>query len=155
MCTHLMFRIPSAFNGIYGIRPSFGRLPYFGAANSMPGQNTIPSVCGPLATSPGALRLMLRSILSQKPWLHDPAVVHLQWRDELCTPLPTDGSKLTFGLLPSDGIVNPQPAVQRAFEKVKNLILEMGHDVVDWKPPSHEKAIALAVSQVPENTSRN
>ncbi|OAP56028.1 amidase [Fonsecaea erecta] len=137
-------RIPSAFNGLYGIRPSFGRLPYAGAANSMPGQNTIPSVCGPLAPTSGALKLMLRSILSQQPWLHDPAVVEMPWRDELCSPLPADGSKLTFGLLPTDGIVNPQPAVRRAFETVKELILEMGHHVVEWKPPSHTRAIELA-----------
>ncbi|OAL34479.1 hypothetical protein AYO20_06322 [Fonsecaea nubica] len=137
-------RIPSAFNGLYGIRPSFGRLPYAGAANSMPGQNTIPSVCGPISSSAGSLKLMLRSIMSQQPWLHDPAVVEMPWRDELCAPLPADGSKLTFGLLPSDGIVNPQPGVRRAFETVKALILEMGHDVVDWNPPSHKKGVELA-----------
>ncbi|KAK7897999.1 hypothetical protein LTR67_004631 [Exophiala xenobiotica] len=137
-------RIPAAFNGLYGIRPSFGRLPYVGAANSMAGQNTIPSVCGPLATSLGALKLMFRSVLSQQPWLHDPAVVDLPWREELCTALPTDGSKLAFGLMPNDKLVNPQPAVRRAFETVKKLIIDMGHDVVDWDPPSHEKAIALA-----------
>lgn len=32
-------RIPAAFNGLYGIRPSSGRLPYEGMANSMDGQN--------------------------------------------------------------------------------------------------------------------
>lgn len=148
MSTHLISRIPSAFNGLYGLKPSFGRLPYVGAANSMAGQNTIPSVCGPLATSLGALKLMFRSVLSQQPWLHDPAVVDLPWREELCTPLPADGSKLTFGLMPNDKLVNPQPAVRRAFETVKKLIIDMGHDVVDWDPPSHEKAIALAVSQI-------
>src|ERR1700761_7060454 len=96
-------RIPSAFNGLYGIRPSFGRLPYVGAANSMPGQNTIPSVCGPLATTSGALKLMLKSTLSQKPWLHDPAVVDMPWREELASLSSTDGAKLAFGFYPSDG----------------------------------------------------
>ncbi len=31
-------RIPAAFNGLYGIRPSSGRLPYEGMANSMVSQ---------------------------------------------------------------------------------------------------------------------
>jgi amidase len=44
-------RIPAAFNGLYGIRPSSGRMPYEGMANSMDGQNTILSVVGPMATS--------------------------------------------------------------------------------------------------------
>ncbi len=39
-------RIPAAFNGLYGIRPSSGRLPYEGMANSMDGQNSILSVVG-------------------------------------------------------------------------------------------------------------
>ncbi|KAK6373706.1 hypothetical protein LTS17_008199 [Exophiala oligosperma] len=138
-------RIPSAFNGLYGIRPSFGRLPYAGAANSMPGQNTIPSVCGPLATSLGSLKLMLQAILSQEPWQHDPAVVELPWRDDLYTPLSAFGAKLTFGLLPTDGLVNPQPAIRRAFETVKDLIISMGHEVVEWKPPSQQNLVKLAL----------
>lgn len=34
-------RIPAAFNGLYGLRPSAGRLPYEGVANSMDGQNSV------------------------------------------------------------------------------------------------------------------
>ncbi|KAL8866321.1 MAG: hypothetical protein Q9198_008940, partial [Flavoplaca austrocitrina] len=44
-------RIPAAFNGLYGLRPSAGRLPYYGMANSMDGQNSVLSVVGPLAPS--------------------------------------------------------------------------------------------------------
>lgn len=63
-------RIPAAFNGLYGIRPSAGRLPYEGMANSMDGQNTVLSVVGPLATSIRSLRLVFKSLLTQAPWLH-------------------------------------------------------------------------------------
>ncbi|KAK5064375.1 hypothetical protein LTR84_000208 [Exophiala bonariae] len=136
-------RIPSGLNGLYGIRPSFGRLPYVGAANSMPGQNSIPSVCGPMATSIGSLRLMMQSILSQQPWLHDPAVVNMPWREAEFAQVPADG-KLTFGLLFSDGVVNPQPAVKRAFEKVVQVITSMGHELIEWDPPSHKTAVAFA-----------
>lgn len=44
-------RIPSAFNFLYGIRPSHGRMPYGKMANSMEGQETIHSVVGPIAHS--------------------------------------------------------------------------------------------------------
>jgi amidase len=112
----------------------------------MPGQNTIPSVCGPLAPTAGALKLMLKSILSQKSWLHDPAVAELPWREELTLVRPPDEDRLTFGFLMTDGLVYPQPPVQRALETIKNLIREMGHDVIDWHPPSHIKAHEIAVS---------
>lgn len=143
--TERYVRIPAAFNGLYGIRPSFGRLPYVGAANSMPGQNTIPSVCGPLATTARSLRLMIESTLRQEPWLYDPAVVDMPWREPQA--LPKDGSKLTFGLYFTDGSVNPQPPVQRALETMKTLIQSMGHDVVEWNPPSHARALQLAVCE--------
>lgn len=44
-------RVPAAFNFLYGLRPSHGRLPYAKMANSMEGQETVHSVCGPLTHS--------------------------------------------------------------------------------------------------------
>jgi len=44
-------RVPAAFNFLYGLKPSHGRLPYAKAANSMEGQETVHSVCGPIAHS--------------------------------------------------------------------------------------------------------
>lgn len=41
--------MPAAFNFVYGIRPSNGRMPYAKMANSMLGQETVESVVGPLA----------------------------------------------------------------------------------------------------------
>jgi amidase len=112
----------------------------------MPGQNTIPSVCGPLATTPGSLKLMIKSILTQKPWLQDPAVVDLPWREELSELSIANGDSLTFGFYSSDGVINPQPPVQRALEMVKTAIRHMGHHIVEWKPPSHAQATQFAVS---------
>jgi amidase len=137
--------MPAAFNGLYGIRPSFGRLPYLGAANSMPGQNTIPSVCGPLASSARALKLMFRSTLAQQPWLHDPAVVEMPWREDIVVNPPANGGKLCFGLFASDDVVAPLPPVKRALEIVKDLIRKMGHEIIEWAPPSHQRAMEIAV----------
>lgn len=44
-------RVPSAFNFLYGLRGSHGRIPYAGMANSMQGQETVHSVVGPIAHS--------------------------------------------------------------------------------------------------------
>lgn len=142
-------RIPSAFNGLYGIRPSSGRLPYEGMANSMDGQGTVLSVVGPLATSPEALRFMLQAVLSQKPWLHDPLVVDMPWRDEPEMEVQTivdSGSKLSFGLAMTDGEVTPYPPVQRAMDKVVRAMEKMGHEMIEWNPePTHSELTAIAV----------
>jgi amidase len=120
-------RIPAAFNGLYGIRPSSGRLPYEGMANSMDGQNSILSVVGPLATSVGALKLVIKGLLSQEPWLHDPLVSEIPWRDEqeqavLDLVKAGGGGQLAFAVMRTDGIVQPQPPVRRAVEIVVKTV---------------------------------
>jgi amidase len=134
-------RIPAAFNGLYGLRPSAGRLPYEGMANSMDGQNSILSVVGPLATSVGSLRLLVRSLLTQEPWLHDPLVLELPWRDVL----DMSGTPLTFGILKDDGVVKPHPPVARAVDMVISAIKRAGYQVSEWSPPSHIEGIRLVV----------
>ncbi|KAH8809188.1 amidase signature domain-containing protein, partial [Xylogone sp. PMI_703] len=138
-------RIPAAFNGLYAIRPSYGRLPYAGVATSMPGQNLVPSVCGLLASTASALKLMLQATLSQQPWLLDPAVVDLPWREEIATMPPRDGSKLTFGIYADDGVISPLPPIKRAMEEVKSLIHKLGHETINWNPPSHARGLAIAI----------
>ncbi|TVY35518.1 Acetamidase [Lachnellula occidentalis] len=73
-------RILAAFNGLYRLRPSAGRIPYEGTANSMDRQCSLLSVLGPLATTARSVRLLFGSVLSQEPWLHDPLIVELPWR---------------------------------------------------------------------------
>lgn len=143
-------RIPSAFNGLYGLRPSSGRFPYEGAANSMDGQNSVVSVIGPLATSVGSLRLVTKAILSQQPWLQDPLVAEIPWRDEqekaiLDIVKSSGGGQLAFGILRTDGIVHPHPPVLRAVDIVVKTIEKLGHKVIEWTPPSHAHGLGLAV----------
>ncbi len=143
-------RIPAAFNGLYGIRPSSGRIPYEGAANSMDGQNSILSVIGPLGTSVGALRLVIKAVLSQQPWLYDPLVAEIPWRDEqeqavLDIIKSSGGGQLAFGVLRHDGSIQPQPPVRRAVEIVVKTIEKLGHKVIEWNPPSHARGLKIAV----------
>jgi amidase len=127
-------RIPACFNGLYAIRPSCGRIPYEGAANSMDGQNSILSAIGPLAPTVGALKLLFKSILSQQPWLHDPLALELPWRDEmeeqtlaLIEASASGQGKLAFGIMYDDGIVRPQPPVARALRIMAELLQRLGH----------------------------
>ncbi|CAG8961864.1 hypothetical protein HYFRA_00013664 [Hymenoscyphus fraxineus] len=142
-------RIPAAFCGLYGLRPSSGRLPYEGMANSMDGQNSILSVVGPLATSVGALRLVVKGILSTDPWLHDPLVAEIPWRDEhekVVLDIVKDGSggQLCFGIMRNDGVIHPQPPLKRALDIVIKTIEKLGHKVIEWSPPSHKDGLEVA-----------
>jgi amidase len=114
----------------------------------MDGQNSILSVVGPLATSAGALKLVIKGILSQQPWLHDPLVCEIPWRDAqeqtvLDISRSSGGGQLVFGIMRDDGGVRPQPPVQRAIDIVVRTIQKLGHRVVEWEPPSHERGLRL------------
>jgi amidase len=133
------YRIPSGFNGLFGLRPSHGRLPYAGAANSMDGQNTVRSVTGPISGSAGSLKLLTKSVLAQEPWLYDPLVVEMPWREQ------SKLECLTFGLLMTESGVSPQPPVRRALNTVVSLVKKLGHNLIEWNPPAHRRAIDIGV----------
>ncbi|KAJ5132644.1 acetamidase [Penicillium atrosanguineum] len=133
-------RVPSAFNFLYGIRPSHGRMPYAKMANSMEGQETVHSVVGPIAHSAEDLRLFLTSVLAEEPWKYDSKVVPIPWRyaeeDAVKSKLQTGG--LTLGYYSCDGVVLPHPPILRGIEKVVSTLKENGHSVHPWTPYKHD-----------------
>ncbi|KAH7370846.1 amidase signature domain-containing protein [Rhexocercosporidium sp. MPI-PUGE-AT-0058] len=138
-------RVPAAFCGIYGLKPSHGRLPYLGVANSMEGHNTVPSVIGPMGHSISDLRLLTRFILESEPWLEDPKVIALPWNttaEEEVKSRAKDG-KLTFAILRTDSVVAPHPPVLRAVEETVLALKAQGYEVIEWEPPSHSEAFQL------------
>ena len=129
-------RIPAAFNGLYGLRPSAGRLSYQGTATSMDGQNSVLSVVGPLAHSVPTLRLIVKSLLALEPWLKDPLVHEIPWRNdheqEILDHISVkqrQAPRLAFGIMRHDGVVNSQPPVRRAMDIVENILRKLGHNV--------------------------
>lgn len=129
-------RVPAAWNGLFGLRPSAGRLPYQGAANSMDGQNTILSVVGPMATTARSLTLLFKTVLGTEPWWHDPLVLELPWRGEIereTRAMIGEGSKgkskLAFAVMHDDGLVRPHPPVARGMRTVEQTLRRLGHQV--------------------------
>ena len=122
-------RIPAAMNGIYGLRPSYHRIPYEGSANSLEGQDSLPSVLGPLSTDIGGIKLFMQAVIGQKPWLKDPLSLRKHWdRDEYQLVEHGGGQKLTFGILWNDGLVVPHPPIIRALEMTRDALIAAGHD---------------------------
>ncbi|KAH9059366.1 general amidase [Lactarius vividus] len=131
-------RIPAAMNGIFGLRPSYHRIPYEGSANSMEGQDSLPSVLGPISTDLGGIKLFMQAVIGQKPWLKDPLSMRKHWDgDGYRLVEHGGGQKLTFGILWNDGLVVPHPPIIRALEMTRDVLIAAGHDVVDWKPYKH------------------
>ncbi|KAF2263451.1 amidase [Lojkania enalia] len=142
-------RIPAAFNGIFSIRPTHTRLPYRNVANVIPGETTYPSTIGILGTSLGAIELVFSAVLSRQPWLNDPVLAPISWRqsllDETLARAAPDGSAngntpLKLGIYWTDNVVTPQPPIQRGLRIVVDAVRKAGHKIVEWQPPDQRTA---------------
>jgi amidase len=80
----------------------------------------------------------MSSILSTEPWLRDPYVVTIPWRqqivdDTLARATETGASNekrpLKFGVVWNDGMVTPHPPVVRGLREVVNAVEAAGHKV--------------------------
>ncbi|KAG6873896.1 hypothetical protein C0995_009675 [Termitomyces sp. Mi166 len=140
-------RVPSGFCGTYGFRPSHGRVPYAGAVNSLEGQDTIPSVLGPLSNSIHGLKIFIQGVLSQKSWFKDPLVIRKGWSEEQYNLSEHgEGKRLCFAVMWNDGEVVPHPPIIRGLEMAKNALIKAGHKVIDWKPLDHKIMLDVGFS---------
>lgn len=130
-------RIPAACTGLFTIRASGYRLPSSDFRPGLAGQETIPSVQGPLAHTLEDVQLFVKSVIDSQPWLHDPKVIPLAWRQ---VEVP---KKLKIGVIWEDGYVRPTPPISRALKDTVEKLRKAGHEVFDWKEASILKAYAL------------
>lgn len=124
-------RIPASFSEVFSLRPTFGRFPTYGARSGLPGLESVNSVNGPICSDLETLLFYCKAVVDKEPWLYDPKIVELPWRD---IELP---SKLCFAILDDDKWVRPTPPILRGVELTKQALLEAGHEVIEWDPVDH------------------
>lgn len=90
-------RIPAAFNGCYGLRPTALRVPCLGNFGITFGQESIRGVAGPLGQSVDDLDMFMSAMLGAEPWQTETSLVPLPWRQ---VALKKD---ITIGVMFDDG----------------------------------------------------
>jgi amidase len=136
-------RIPAACTGIFTLRPSFGRFTTQRCRSGLSGQEAVASVNGPMGKTLEDVTFYTKTIIDAQPWVVDPKCVPIPWRPVV--PKKT----LKIAVLWSDGIVTPTPPVARAMKETVEKLKAAGHQVVDWDPALHLKALELLVSPSP------
>lgn len=127
-------RFPSAFNGLYGLRPSWDRVPYAGSANTMLGFEAVKSAIGPLCHTLQGVKTYFQTILQGQPWLLDPQALVLPFNNESYEKFAKSSpSKFKIAFLWTDEVVRPTPPVLRGMKQFKEKLVEAGVDVIDWK----------------------
>ena len=93
----------------------------------MIGQDSLPSVLGPISNSLSGVKVFMKAVLGMKPWLKDPLAVRKPWDEN--SYLLNDhgfGKNLCFAILWDNGIVKPTPPIRRALEMTKKALEAKG-----------------------------
>lgn len=142
-------RIPAMCNGIYGFKPSAGRVPFGGQEDGQaPGKSrmTLQAVAGPLARSVDDLGAVLQEIVPRAELFGEDCIPG-RWESE--TTASQSGSEhknFTVGILRSDGLVEPLPPIAKILDEVAHILRQTpGIDVIDLpSPPALAKCQSLA-----------
>lgn len=141
-------RIPAMCNGIYGFKPSEGRVPYGGQEGGQipgKGQISLQAVAGPLARSVADLGAVMEEIVPRAEMFGEDCIPG-RWEKESGLLPEIKPRKFTVGVLKSDGLVTPLPPIARILdEAAESLRRTPGVEVVDIPvPPALKKCQAIA-----------
>lgn len=123
-------RIPAMCNGLYGIKPSWQRIPYARQESGvLPGSSkmALPASAGPLAHCMRDLELFFSAVSSQSPWEIDPDVLPSPWMS-LST---ISKSCPTIGIVRRDGVIDPLPPIQHLLDEVVSTLRASKIEVVE------------------------
>ncbi|RFU24669.1 hypothetical protein B7463_g11673, partial [Scytalidium lignicola] len=129
-------RIPSMCNGLYGLKPSSGRVPYGGqVSGSKDGIEDVGlrSCAGPIARSLRDVELFMKVIGEAKCWEVDRGVLPGTW--DLSEGLANPKRPL-IGIVRTDGVVEPLPPVKKVIDETAQALRQAGIDTIDLSIPA-------------------
>ncbi|KAF8548986.1 amidase [Imleria badia] len=127
-------RCPSAFTGLYGVRPTPSIFPLGSIIFYRNGNDGVHASGGPICRSARDLEMLIKAVQSKKPWLEDPTFL----------PFPLElpdisQRKLRVGIMTHDGVVLPHPPVLRALKLAKEKLEASDVEVVEYAPYKHKE----------------
>ena len=141
-------RSPAANNSLFGLRPTSFRLPFQGWMATMMGEEQVIPVIGPISRSLEGVKIFMKTLLDQKPWIIDPSLVPIPWRTTSLLRTDSSGTKkLRIGVLSDDGVVKPHPPILRGINTlVDKLKGNPDIDIVDFPAYKHDEAWRIIAS---------
>lgn len=137
-------RIPSAFCGLYTIRPTTRRVPYGKATNSMLGQESIMSVVGPMTRSMNSVKLFMETIFDLNANNFDSGALPFAFNRALYDQT-LSSKKYAFGVSYDNGDAHLAPPLRRAMDITVAALKKAGHEVVEFDMSKYKRATELAV----------
>lgn len=127
----------SAFCGLYGLRPTFQRVPNMGCKTYVPGRDSIMGTYGPLAHSLEDVELFMSVLLSESasPWRADTNLLEMPWGVGRSGEWEGEGKrKLRIGIMKDDGENNVMISIRNALDNSEaQLRASEDVEVVEFK----------------------
>lgn len=133
-------RVPAMCNGVYGFKPSNGRVPYGKQQNAgaIAGMSRIgmQAVAGPLARSVDDIDFVLREVIPRAElWGED--CLPGTWSDEYTAKGCGEDGKFVIGIMRGDGNCELLPPIRKVIDEVAETLRRTpGVQVVDVPTPS-------------------
>jgi len=143
-------RIPAMCNGLYGLKPSNGRVPYVVGQQSLqlPGVSklALPASAGPISVSLRDCELLMQVVSGARSWERDPEIRMGKWEDmdDLNVGVGEKQRRPVIGVVWRDGLIEPLPPVLKVLEEVVGKLKDTGVDVVQLDIPQFQKCQRLA-----------
>ncbi|MHB1430580.1 MAG: amidase family protein [Streptosporangiaceae bacterium] len=131
-------RIPSSLCGVYGLKPTYGLIPYTGCGPIDPSLDHL----GPIAGTVESLARLLQAVAGHDNGL-DPRQHHTIETLDVLSELGGERSGLRIGVL-AEGFGHERlsdPAVDDSVRSLASRIGELGHEIVEVSAPLHRRAM--------------
>ena len=132
-------RVPCAFTGIAGLKPTLDRWSNRGVSTALSGQEVIRGQCGPMARTVEDVGLLLRAIDPIAQARLDPSACPLPWSE----PDDVSMSSLRVGFFEDDGFLAASAPIARAVRRAAEILEAAGARVERFVPPHAVEIIDL------------
>ena len=124
-------RVPAMCTGVYGFKPSAGRVPYAGQESGTlegAGRVGLQSCAGPIARTLGDVGIFMDAVEKGQAWEVDPAVLPGRWWN---VGEVEENRTIRIGVLWRDGVIEPLPPVTKVLEDVVGKLRRRGVEIVN------------------------
>ncbi|KIW04821.1 uncharacterized protein PV09_04005 [Verruconis gallopava] len=124
-------RVPAMCNGLYGVKPSWQRVPYSGQqAAGLDGVSylSVHASAGPIATSMRDCEMFLKTVAAGQPWKLDADVAYGLWEEQ--GPIKTK-KDLVVGIVRRDGLIDPLPPINNVVSETADMLRAQGIQTVE------------------------